>query len=542
MKGVSGKEWVLLSQSVIPDRGLVSRVGSIKAQLLANRKMDDSALQTKLKNLLPPYDIPNIQKAVEIIAEHVQERKRIVLFGDYDVDGITGTALLYDFLRKAGARVIPVLPSRKRGYGLTKELVYKLRRYADLLVTIDNGTTAVEELRNSGLKTLVVDHHNPGEELPEALLVNPKLGNGKLGELKEISSSGLVFYIATLLNKELGLGVDVRNYLHLACMGTVADVMPMNFLNRIIVFNGIRLLNFILKGGLRSPGVRLLMERSGIKDQVRSRDIAFSLAPKLNAPGRVAKPHLALKLLLEKDEVKARSLMEKIERLNNFRKQLSGVALEEALKQVREQQDRGMLIVKLEEWAGGVAGIVAGRLAGIFSKPAAVISVGKEYSSGSVRAPEGLNIYYPLKKLSHLFTKWGGHAQAAGFTIKTRNLESFEKLAGDVFSELHREEGKVYIDMELPLSDIGQEIYELLGELEPYGEGFPEPVFMSEPLELTTVKDTGDRLLMKAGEFMVLGWDRSLIRQITNLKGKRRIAYQIDHRRARTLILTDVEA
>lgn len=302
MKGISGKEWILLSDLIKPDHGLLKRVGYLKAQILANRNMEEGALEGKLKKLIPPFEIPNIERATELIAEHVRSGKRIVLFGDYDVDGITGTAILYDLLKKAGARVLPLLPSRKRGYGLTKELVSKLGRYADLLVTVDNGTTAVEELGVSEMPVVVLDHHNPDERLPSALIVNPKLKENGYKELSEISSSGLAFYLALLLRKELDLDLDVREYLHFACMGTVADAMPMNFLNRIIVSNGIRLLNHILNGGYHAPGIRLLMEKSGIRDDVTSRDIAFSLAPRLNAPGRVAKPHVAIKLLLERDK------------------------------------------------------------------------------------------------------------------------------------------------------------------------------------------------------------------------------------------------
>ena len=540
MRGLSGKEWVLLSEVVKPNEDLVRAFGPLKAQILANRNAVVQSLDSKLKNLAPPFDIPNIQEAVEIIKTFVLQGKSIALFGDYDVDGITGTAILYDLLKKAGAKVLPVLPTRRRGYGLTPDLIYILKGYADLLITIDNGTTAVEELSLAKMPTIVLDHHNPGDRLPPALIVNPKLSSPKVSELKEISSSGLAFYVAALLRKELELEVDVREYLHLACLGTVADVMPMNSINRIIVSNGMKLLNYILKGGFEAPGIRLLMEKSGIRE-VTSKDIAFSLAPRLNAPGRVSTPYPSLKILLEKKEEKAKLLAEKIERFNQERRQLSQWAFEVSLEQAEHQKEHSLIIVKLEERAGGVAGIVAGRLANFFSKPVIVLSVGKEYSTASVRGVEGMDIYTPLKKLSHFFIKWGGHSSAAGFTIRTDQIQDFEKEAKAVFVEVPISEGKLYVDMELPLEKVGQEIYRSLAELEPFGEGFPEPYFLSEPLNLNILSDR-DRMRLKAGDFYFLSWDTALNNKLLTMENKpRRVVYQLDRRRSKTLLLVDVE-
>ncbi len=541
MKGISGKEWVLLSERIKPGEELLAKLGAFKAQILANRGYDERYLDTRLKNLLSPKCIPNIERAVEWIVEAVKRGKRVVLFGDYDVDGITGTALLYDFLKKAGAKVVPLLPSRKRGYGLTRELVSKLERYADLLITIDNGTTAVDELRDTKLPVIVLDHHNPSQELPEALVVNPKLAES-LGELKDISSAGLAFYLSALLRHELEGDVDVREYLHLASLGTVADVMPLNPVNRIIVFNGIRLLNYALKGGFNLPGLRLLMERLGMRE-VNSKDIAFSLAPRLNAPGRIAKPYTALKLLLTKDEKTARLLVERIDRLNEQRKLLSLKALERAIEQAQEQKEKSLLVIKLEEWASGVAGIVAGRLASTFSKPAVVISVGKEHSVASVRAVEGMDIHSALKGLSFLFIKWGGHAGAAGFSIRTQDIPAFERLAEEAFSHIPVEEKALYIDQPLPLSRIDSQIYRELSELEPYGEGFPEPTFLSEPLELKPIHINGQRAVLEASGYRIICWDEAIIKKLSlSGRGGKRVAYQIDRRKLKTLNLVDVEA
>lgn len=540
MKGISGKEWVLLSEVIRPEEGLSERLGAVKAQILANRNFSSENLENRLSKLLPPSDIPNIQEAVELISDHVKRGSRIVIFGDYDVDGITGSAILYDLLKQAKARVLPLLPSRRMGYGLSRELVVKLSRYADLLITVDNGSTSVEELSYASIPVVILDHHNLPEKTPGALLVNPKMG--QRAEFKELSSSGLVFYLSALLKRELGMDVDVRYYLHLACMGTVADVMPMNYINRIIVYNGMKLLNYVLKGGFQAPGIRLLMERAGIRDEVSSRDIAFSIAPRLNAPGRVARPYVALKLLLEKDEQKAIKLIEKIQKLNQKRKELTQRAFQEALRQAEEQKDQKVLIVKLGEWAGGVGGIVAGRLSALFSRPAIVLSVGKDYSTASVRSIEGIDVYSVLKGLSHFFIKWGGHSTAVGFTIRNENLHSFENLVRTTFSQSSPETGKLYIDMPLPLNRIDKNLYQTLKELEPYGEGFPEPTFLSEPVRLQVVAGSEERLLLRAGSYSIISYDSAVNSKLSLLDSRpRRVVYQIDRRRPNTLLLVDVE-
>ncbi len=542
MKGISGKEWVLLSQIVSPSEENLSKFGYIKAQLLANRGVSHEALDNKLKNLTPPYNIPNIQFAVELISEYVLKGKRIVLFGDYDVDGITGTAMLYDLLKNAGAKVVPLLPSRKKGYGLTKELIAKLNSYADLLITIDNGTTAIEELSNATIPAIVFDHHNPENTLPPSIIVNPKIDQALIKDLKEISSAGLIFYVASLLKKNLNLDVDVRYYLHLACLGTVADVMPMNFTNRIIVSKGMHLLNHILHGSFPAPGIRELMEKAGIRREVTTRDIAFSLVPRLNAPGRIAKPSLALKLLLEKDEKRASLLVNKIEELNRHRRSLSQKAFEEALSQAKDQLKDSLIIVKLEEWAGGVAGIVAGKLSNLFLKPVVVMSIAKDYSTASVRGVDGMDIYTPLKKISWLFLKWGGHSSAAGFTIETNKIREFEKLARSVFEEVSIKDNNLYIDMELPTTWLNEGLYAVLKDLEPFGEGFPEPIFMSEPLDLLINYGNLDFLHLKAKDYRILSWDSVINGKLMELPKKaRRIAYKVYRTKPKVLYLVDVE-
>jgi single-stranded-DNA-specific exonuclease len=413
MKGLSGKEWVLLSEMIKPEEDAVPELGDVVAQILANRGKDQSILDLRLKRLLPPHRIPNIVLAVERIKKAIDRRERIVLFGDYDVDGITGTALLYRFLKNFPITVVPLLPSRQSGYGLNKRLVDKLSHYADLLITIDNGTTAVEELREFKRDTVVIDHHNVGEELPPAILLNPKLSQDLPKELKELSSVGLAFYLIALLTRELNVDYDPRLDLYLPAIGTLADFMPLNLTNRIIVSYGIKCLEYAQKGQIKAYGIKALLERLGLNGTITSRDITFSLVPRINAPGRVSRPSIALKLFLTEDQDRARSFANKIEEINQRRRLISERAYELALKQALSQKDRKFLAVVLDSWAGGVAGLVAGRLSAEFQKPTAVFAVGDQ-AIGSVRSANGIDVYSLLSQFSHLYLRWGGHSYAMG--------------------------------------------------------------------------------------------------------------------------------
>jgi len=538
MKGISGREWVLLSDLIRPSEELLKH-GEVIAQVLANRNFDEHALDLKLKDLLPPELIPNMEEAVYRITKSVKDGKRIILYGDYDVDGITGSALLYDFLKTAGAKVSVVLPTRKTGYGLNKELVELFSRYGELLITVDNGTTAIEELKNSKIETIVLDHHNPQEELPNALVVNPKIDESTPSELKEVSSVSLCFYLVAMLRKELGVDVDIRDYLYLTAIGTVADVMPLNPLNRILVKNGIRLLNHIAKGGnTKAYGIKAMLEGLGIKE-ITARDIGFYIAPRLNAPGRVSNPYVALKLLLAKDIKTARLLYKKVEEYNEKRKRITNLAYEKAISQI--DKDRNFIVVRLEEWAGGVAGIVAGRLSNTFGKPSAVFSVRNDLATASVRSVEGINIYQVLKKFSDLYIKWGGHSYAAGLTLRREDLKTFENLMEEALLEVKREEPKLYIDTKLETYKIDQYLIDALKSLEPYGEGFPEPVFLSEPLVIERVERINGKLIVKISSGLVFSNFIDLSIPSSLIHSKRRIAFSIDTK-SKALKLIDLEA
>ncbi len=530
MRGVSGREWYLLSDHIRPDKELVRRYGYLLAQLMANRGFEDpeSALELKLRYLLPYSLIPNVEEGAERIVRAVRRGERILIFGDYDVDGITGTAILYQILRKAGARVVPVLPNRGTGYGLNTELISLFSRYADLLVTVDNGTSAVREIDRSGIDVVVIDHHNVPEEIPrKAILINPKLREDVPKDLREISSSAMCFYMALLLARRLGLDTDVRSLLDLVALGTVGDVMPMNRTNRILVSKGIALLEGVLSGTIEKPGMKALLRIAGIKNGVSARDIAYSLAPRINAPGRVGNPKVALHLLIEEKSERADLLARKVEILNSKRRAITDFVYRSAWKKAQEFRNRSFIALWDPEWHVGVLGIVAGRLSGQLGKPVAVFSRGKNHAVGSVRSVEGIDVYEGLKRISHMFLRWGGHPQAAGLTLSSDLLEEFSRRTEEIFSHLPAEPPPLYVDMELSPDQLSESELSAIRRLEPYGEGNPPPTFLSGEESVALADVRFSRARVKVGGVEMVCWDREVI---DRLKGgvRARVVYSVE--------------
>jgi len=541
MRGVSGREWTVLSERITPPQRLIDLYGRVLAQLLVNRGFEDQPEKVFDLRLsaIPSYRyLPNIEEGAERILRAIRKRERIIIFGDYDVDGITGTAILYEVLRKSGARVVPVVPSRGTGYGLSDRLLTIFSRYGDLLIAVDNGSSAVSEFESFPLDVIVIDHHNVPENRAHAILINPRISEDSPREMRELSSSAMCFYMATLIASRLNLDIDTRLYLDLVAMGTVADVMPLNYLNRILVSKGTRLLRSILEGKVSKPGIRALLEVSRVSESPSSKDIAYSIAPRLNAPGRMGDPRLSLELITERNPLRARVLSRKIELINNKRRAVTGMVLKEAMDRAKGEREESFIALWSPRWHSGVLGIVAGRLSRTLGKPVAVLAMGEEQSVGSVRSAEGINIYEGLRKMSEMFIKWGGHPHAAGITVPTKDLERFRETAKEVFSEVPREIPPLQIDLELAPWELTPEVLREISRLEPFGEGNPYPTFLSPPAPIEEVDQRNGSSRILFGGKEIRCWEESIIPFIR--KGiKRRIVYTLMNGE---LNLIDIEA
>jgi len=531
MRGISGRRWELLYLTRKPPAELEKRFGSVLAHLLVNRGLDkelDFLLEPSLSKLPSLKSIRGLGEAVERILHHVKKKRRIILYGDYDVDGITGTAILYKTLKLLGAKVYPVLPTRLTGYGLSEELIRVFEKYGEVLITVDNGTSAVKEIENSRMDIIVVDHHNVPEVIPKkGVIVNPKLSPDS--PFRELSSSALAFFMSAFLLKESGVGEDPRLYLDLVALGLLADAMPINYVNRILTIKGLTLLGNILRGKVKKAGIGALMEVAGIREEVGSRDISFSLVPMLNAPGRIYKPSVALKLLLEESEDKARKLAKKLERFNEKRRELTKRVIQEARSKVCLGDS--FVLVWSKNWHPGILGIVAGRLSGELGKPVGVFTVSGKKAVGSLRSGEEVDIYDKVSKLSDMFLKWGGHSKAMGLTLEAEKLPLLKEKLNELFSEVSGKEPVYKVDLKLNPEELTEGLLRELKFLEPYGEGNPYPLFMGEVKEAKRVS----RWKVEINGKVFSCWDEELIRAV---KPGKRFLYTVA---GRELYLEDLE-
>ncbi len=526
MKGVSGKRWILLSERINPPSDLVRKLGKVMAQILANRNFEsyvEYIFDVKLRNLLPYKFIPNIEEASLRIKRAIDKEERVVIFGDYDVDGITATAILYDFLKNLKTRVVPIIPPRNMGYGLSGSMAKLLSRYADLLITVDNGTSAVKEINNMDIDVIVIDHHNPSSVLPNAIVVNPKISERVPKELKEISSSALAFYVVASLRSLINVNLDIRNYIDLVALGTVADVMPLNYLNRTFVVKGVELLNSIIGGYLEKPGIRALLEVSSI-EKVSFRDISFSIAPRLNSAGRIGDPKISLNLLIENNYDRAKVYARKLEALNISRRKLS----ENILKEVYSMLDTedNFLCASSPQWHTGILGIVAGRIARKFSKPAGIFKETRDKITGSVRSIEGINIYSLFSEIKDMFIKWGGHSFAVGITLPANKFDEFREIVNYMLRDYEKNMGVLEVDMELDPSEITENISEMILSLQPFGEGNNVPTFLANVYKFHSEKVSKGKYKVIMEEVEMDCYDYRIIEAME--RGSRRIIYSFD--------------
>ncbi len=528
---LKGYRWEYLFKKIVPPPGLVRKYGRLLAQLLVNRGFETPPREEKI--LLPLSVIPNFEKAFERILKAVKTGEVIFIFGDYDADGLTSTAIFYKLLKRLGAKkVYPVVPERGEGYGLLPQWVdvfYKVvNGGGGLIIALDNGTKEVETVtyaKRLGFDVVIFDHHTPGDRLPNCILVNPKVSNSPQ-YLKDLSTAGLVYLFAKYLEK-LGYPIDAEVYLDLSALGTVADVATLSPLNAKIVAKG---LQNIKRGIFSSKGLKILFGKLKLIDP-NGRDIAFKVAPRINAFGRMGKARRGLKFLATEREDFALNLYKEMELLNTKRKKLSQSATEEVLKFYEKHPSRGLVYVS-KKLPKGVLGIVAGRVASSLGIPTVVMAADKDEVVGSARSPEGIDIVKVLEKLDHLMVRWGGHSQAAGLTLKPSNLRRFEEEFLQEVSRYEPEPPPLEIDFPLNPKRLRESsrLREVLRTLEPYGEGNRHPTFVFEDVLLSFERTPyGYRLTFKENGEMYLNCDGNCTIPNRYRGARVRVAYIVEN-------------
>lgn len=484
-------------------------VDRLMARLLAVRGVTPETLgfyfDPSLANLESPENLPGISEAAQAILDAVRAGRKIVVFGDYDCDGISATAIMVRTLKALQASVVAFLPDRMlEGYGMTAlSLQRLLAEHPDtaLVVTVDNGINSVEEvecLKARGIDVVVTDHHLPGERLPDCIIVNPKVASP--APFEGLCGAGVAFFLSNaLVEKAREEGVYSGGKISpplfvLAALATVTDVMPLLAQNRVIVSAALKLFRSYAPTGLKELYARAA--KTGV-EAMSVRDFSFGLGPRINASGRMSNGHEALGLLLADDVEEAREFARKVDEKNLERKSVEQKMFDDAVKQL--VKGASAQIIELPDGHKGVAGIVASRVLehlareGVSPVPVAVI-VGLH---GSLRAPEGYNVCEALSKATQALERFGGHALAGGFTVKEGCMESFRAIfptACEVQSADNGGEAHVsaMIDAWISPEDLSLQFVESLEKMAPFGEGNPEPRFAFKGVRFSEVKAIGE--------------------------------------------------
>lgn len=499
------KKWVTYNKSYELTEQIKAKFNfsEMLARTLINRGLDDidkvnRFIKADINDLYDSFLLIDMEKAVDRILVAIEENEKICIYGDYDVDGITSTALCVNILRKLEADVMYYIPIRaEEGYGLNHEAIaYIAEQGVSLIITVDCGTQSidvVETVKVSGMDIIITDHHECGEILPDAYAVINPHRHDSIYPFKELAGVGVAFKLMQALTESVGYRELQYDVLDIAAIGTIADVVPLLDENRIIVKNGLeKLMN------TENVGLKALIDICDLKDkQISSYNIAFIIAPRINAAGRLADAGRCVELLITEDETLAYSIAKELEVENKERQRIEAGILEQAIAKLTSEKDfDSCKVIVLDElnWHPGVIGIVASRIVEQFSKPSILIGRDKEIGKGSGRSMSGFNLYEAMNKCSELFEKFGGHEMAAGLTIKAGNIEAFRKkineIAADMLQGLELSP-EILVDYKLEPANINLQIAKQIKELEPFGMGNPNPNFVCRNMEVMDKKLVG---------------------------------------------------
>lgn len=488
------------------DGDILSRVASENnipvpvAELMIKKGLEtkediDLFFNGSLKSLRNPFDILDMEKAAERIAQAVMNHESICIYGDYDVDGVTATALMYIFLMQCGANVSYYIPNRlEEGYGLNKDAISEIhQRGTNLIITVDCGISAIDEVllsKELGMDIIITDHHQPSKELPVAAdaIINP-MREKDLYPNKTLAGVGVAFKVVMALRFTLRKynffqqdAPNIRNLLDIVTLGTIADVMPLIDENRIFVRHGLELMN----GDSVRIGIdelkKVIDSLSTVK-KMKTSNIGYQIAPRINAMGRMASSDKSLKLLVTQNRHEARQLAVELDNENKYRQMIERDILQQTfdiIEKNRYAEDEGGIVVASEDWHPGVIGIVASRVVDKYFRPTIILTDDNGVYKGSARSIPSFHLYDGLSSLSDMLISFGGHKYAAGVKIAKENLDEFRKKFNELVKANVKKEDfipEINIDAEIESKDITSEIMQYLEKLEPYGQGNKEPVF-----------------------------------------------------------------
>lgn len=480
------------------------RISPVTAKLLVNRNISGveqakAFLYPDLNKLHNPNLLPDCSKAVQRIDTALRNKEKIVIYGDYDVDGITGTAILYKFLKILQANVSFYIPDRQEeGYGLNIHAIEKLKNEGvALLITVDSGTVAFEQIafaKANNVDAIVCDHHEPVDKLPEAYaILNPKL-KGSCYPFDGITAAVVAFKLAWAISEKLSLQTKesdgfksfIVEAIVLSSIGMIADVAPLVDENRVIAFYGLRAIKSTSNFGLKE-----LIEVSGDSDKtITPYEVAYHLAPRLNASGRISTARVAMELFTADSKEKAKGFSDALQKDNEKRQDIEGAILKEAKGKVEKEvnlQTDYVIVLESERWHSGVVGIVSAKIVEEYSRPAAIIAVKGKQGRGSVRSVKGFNVAEALASCNDLLIGGGGHYMAGGFDIKAENIgkfrERFNRIAQNALKGVDLTP-QLFIDCRISLDEINTQLLKEIKLLEPFGVGNKKPLFTANDVKV----------------------------------------------------------
>ena len=471
-------------------------VNSLLATILANREIDDikTYLQPTRHDFHNPYQMPDMEKAVERILTAIDNKEKIIIYGDYDVDGITSITVLKSFFKDLNTEVGEYIPNRlNEGYGLNKEAIKRIAEQGyKLMITVDCGITGIEEIdyaKELGIETIVTDHHEPGQELPKAIAVVDCKRKDNIYPFRELAGVGVAFKLCQAISMKLNLDEkQYLKYLDIVALGTISDIVPLKDENRVITKLGLMLIKQTKNYGLAS-----LLNLAGYR-KIDSTAISFGVAPRINACGRMGCANEALDLLLCENLRDASEKARSITKYNNDRQEFEKNIFNDAIKQIEENrlEEKNSIVLGGENWHHGVVGIVASKITDLYYKPCLLVCFekGDNIGKGSGRSISGFDLHEALTKCKDLLEEFGGHSMAVGLSIRRENLprlkDKFEKIIE--LASLEDMYPTINIDSIINIDNINKEMIESLNLLEPLGEGNKMPIFAFKNLKIDSIR------------------------------------------------------
>ena len=473
-------------------------INKLLATILVNRNITKEEdirlfLEPTRNDFHDPFLMTDMKKAVDRIIQAIKSQEKITIYGDYDVDGITSITVLKSFLQERGMEVDTYIPNRlEEGYGLNKEAIGKIvKKGCQLMITVDCGISAVNEIayaNSLGIETIVTDHHEPGNQLPQAIAVIDNKRKDSQYPFRELAGVGVVFKFIQAIGMTLGLKEEeYLKYLDIVCVGTISDIVPLVNENRVIAKLGL-----LLIGQTKNIGLRSIILSSGY-NKIDSNSISFGIAPRINACGRMGKAEEALELLLCKNINYANELTQKLNNHNRVRQETEKSIFENAVQQIEQEHldQNNAILVGGENWHHGVIGIVSSKITEMYFKPSILLSFEEDgMAKGSGRSIPGFDLHEALTQCSDTIEKFGGHSMAVGVTVRKNQFLKFKEKFEQIASNAHIDEmlPVIQVDSKIDVTDINKEMVESLKRLEPFGEGNRMPVFLFKNLKIDSIR------------------------------------------------------